>query len=398
MPYFTWKGIDIEGRIHKGKLFAQSAKELDLVLFKQEIALLKADPVKQWALLSRISLDDKIQFFKQLASLLNAGVLLPDALLVVASQTQKVKFQGIIDAITREVHAGSSLSQSLARYHDFFDPVMVQMVKVGEESSKLGSVLSMLGDYLQMRSDFSRGVRSAMFVPMITLGFFFCITLVIFIVIVPQFATMFQSAHQDLPWITQTMLGMSTFVRSWAMMYVIAFFSVVFLIIYKLIKTEKGRCLKDRFVVHLPLIGELICQSSLGYFLHAVSMLLQGGMPLLQAIGVAKATVHNSFLSENITDIEHAIEAGSQLSQAMIHNMEQIFSAQVIAIVRVGEESGRLAPLLARGASAYQENVRAILSWIVSMINPLLMVFLGLLITALIMAVYIPIFNLSGSV
>lgn len=398
MPYFTWKGIDIEGRIHKGKLFAQSAQELDALLFKHEIALLRSTPIRQITIFGSVSLSDKIQFFKQLADLLNSGVLLPDALLVVASQTQQVKFQVIIDKITHKVHAGSSLSQALAQYPLIFDFVMVQMVKVGEESSKLGSILAMLGDYLQMRSDFSRGLRSAMLVPCITLGFFFCITMVIFALIVPQFAAMFQSAGQNLPRITKAMLFMSDFVRSSGMLYLVGIISLGLFIAYRLLKTEKGTYMRDVFVVNIPLIGPLIRESSLSYFLHALSLLLQGGMPLMQAIGVAKATVRNSFLAKNLATIEQAIGAGSSLSQAMIHNMAQIFGAEVIAIVRVGEESGRLAPLLARAASAYQAQVQRTLAWIITMINPLLMITLGVLITFLIMAVYVPIFNLSNIV
>jgi type II secretory pathway component PulF len=343
-----------------------------------------------------VPLDDKIQFFKQLADLLNSGVLLPDALLVVASQTQRVQFQTVIDTITQHVHAGNPLSHVLGQYPSIFDPIMVQMVKVGEESSKLGIVLAMLGDYLQMRSDFERGLRSALLVPAITFGFFFCITMLIFVLIVPQFASMFQSANQDIPKITKSMIYMSDFAQSQGMVYLLALLSLGLCIIRRLLKTEKGKRLQDVCIINVPIIGALMSQSSLGYFLHAVSMLLQGGMPLPQAIGVAKATVHNSFLADNITMIEHNIQAGSSLSQAMIHNMAQIFSAQVIAIVRVEEESGRLAPLLGRAASVYQAKVRRSLSLIVTMINPLLMIALGVLITFLIMAVYVPIFNLSN--
>lgn len=398
MPYFTWKGVDIEGRMHKGKLFAQSTQELDALLLKQEIALLHSAPVRYMKVFGSISLDDRIQFFKQLADLLNSGVLLPDALLVIASQMRHAQFQEVISHIIQEVYSGKALSQALNNHTLIFDQVMMQMVKVGEESGKLGATLTLLTDYLQMRSDFGRSLRSALLVPMITICFFFCISLFIFICIVPQFAAMFQSVHQDLPRVTQVMLNISDFMQSQGMVYLMGIISLFLFIIYRLLKAEKGRNIRDVLVINIPLIGTLIRQKSLGYFLHAVSMLLQGGMPLLQAIKVAKATVHNSFLSDNLKSIEQDIEAGSSLSQAMIYNMVQIFDAQVIAIVRVGEESGRLAPLLARAASVYQAIVQRTLTWIVTMINPLVMIILGILITFLIMAVYIPIFNLSNIV
>ncbi len=180
------------------------------------------------------------------------------------------------------------------------------------------------------------------------------------------------------------------------MFYLLGLVAFVLIVGYRLLNTPQGKRAKDACMINVPFLGILIHQSSLSYFLHAVSMLLQGGMPLVQAIGVAKATVRNSFLADNITYIEHDIKAGSSLSQAMIHNMAQIFDAQVIAIVRVGEESGRLAPLLARAAGAYQAKVKRNLAWIVTLINPMLMIALGVLITFLIMAVYVPIFNLSN--
>jgi type II secretory pathway component PulF len=395
MPYFSWKGVDIEGSIHKGKLFAQSKEELDALLFKQEIALIGCSQVKQISLLNSISFQDKIQFFKQLGQLLNAGVLLPDALLVATSQAQQIKFQTILSQITQQVHEGNALSQSLANQNNVFDAVMVHMVKVGEESGKLSSILAMLGDYLQMRSDFGKNLRSALLMPSITFAFFFCITLFIFVFIIPQFAHLFQSNNQTLPQITKNMLAISDFVTSQAMVYFLALAGTALLALYRLIKTKNGKCLRDIFVIKIPIFGPLIKENSLGYFLHAVSMLLQGSMPLPQAIQVAKATVSNDFLVSNLTMIEQDILAGSSLSQAMIHNMAQIFDAPIIAMIRVGEESGRLASLLGKAGHFYQSKVHKTLAWIVTIINPLLMIALGALITFLIVAVYVPIFNLS---
>lgn len=395
MPYFSWKGVDIEGRIHKGKLFAQSSQDLDAVLFKQEIALLRFYPIKQRRIFTTIALDDTIHFFKQISELLSAGVLLPSALLVVCSQITHAQFQAIVDQIVHDIHAGSSFSQALAKHPHVFDSVMVNMVHVGEESSKLATVLAMLAGYLQMRNDFKRGLRTAMLVPSITLLFFTGIAFLIFAFVVPQFAALFEASNQQLPQLTRTMIAISGFVRSNALLYALGLLGFGMMFLKRFFNTPHGKRIQDTILLRLPLIGSLIRQSSLGYFLHAFSMLLQGGMPLLQAMKVAKTTVSNTVLFDNLTLIERDIESGSSLSQAMIYNMAQIFSADTIAIIRVGEESGRLASLLAKAGAVYQTNVQRSLAVIVTLINPLLMVALGAMVTFLIMAVYIPIFNLS---
>ncbi|MCX5921750.1 MAG: type II secretion system F family protein [Candidatus Dependentiae bacterium] len=396
MPYFTWQGIDIIGQIHKGKLFARSKEELDTLLFKQEIALLSCSPVKQWSLFSRsVKVSLKIQLFKQLSELLSAGVLLPDALLIISSQTEHARFQEVIDSITQKVHEGSSLSQSLSCYPRVFDQVMVQMVHVGEESGRLVAALTMLSDYLQMGHDFRRRLRSAAMVPMFTFSFFCFVALLIIMVIMPRFIGMFQSVKQELPYVTQVMISMSSFLRSRYMMLLVGAGFLVGFVMRLYAQTARGSWQWDRFLLTVPWVGFLIKQSSLAYFLHALAMLLNGGMQLVPALALAQQTISNKVIHYYIGIIEREVEAGSSLSQAMLHDPAQLFGPDSIAIVRVGEESGRLSTLLSRAAVAYQDRVKRSLKIITAMINPLLMIVLGLLITFLIFSVYLPVFHLS---
>jgi len=397
MAYFTWKGIDLEGSIHKGKLFARSSVELDALLFKQEIALLSCAPAKQLFFLGRtIHQSQKIQFFKQCAQLLEAGVLLPDALTVIYSQTHHRQWHIVLATISNSVCQGSSLSQALEGYPMVFDSVMINMVHVGQESGRLVESLGLLSDYLTTEHEFGNSMRSAAMVPMITLGFFAVIALAIFIFIIPHFITMFESVKQELPAVTRMMIASSDFFRSWYVLLVIGLIAVSSIVVRSFITTQRGAFVWDSFLLRMPCVGFLITQSSLANFLQAMAMLISGGMHVVPALAVAKGMIGNKRISHHIEIIEKEVQAGSSLSQAMVYEPGQIFGAHAIAIIKVGEESGRLTVLLNQTARMYQESIKKQITLLTTLINPLLMIILGLLITFLVFAVYLPVFNLSN--
>lgn len=395
MPYYKWSGIDITGSIHKGRLFARSKEELDALLFKQEIALLNCSPVRQIWLQKKVSLDLKIQFFKTLAEMLGSGVLVPEALIIVCAQTPHAFFQEIIASIAQDVQEGSSLSQALAKYPHIFDTMMVNMTSVGEESGRLAACLTLLSDYMQMMEDFKKRLWTSMLVPICTFIFFCIVAVIIFIFVIPHFTQMFDSAKQQLPTSTKIIISMSNFLRSHVALYFFGAVIAGLFIAWRLTKTAAGKLYIDAFMLKLPWIGNIIQEANLGYYLHAIAMLLHGGIQLRPALSIAKQTVNNTVIRKQLDIIEHEVDAGSSLSQAMIYEPDQMFNAEIIAAVRAGEETGRLFSVLSRSAQLYQEKVKRSISFITLLINPLLMLILGLLIAFLIFAIYMPIFNLS---
>lgn len=396
MPYYSWTGIDLKGQLHKGQLFAQTAQELDAFLIKQEIALLKCKPKKKFITFTKVSLSYKIQFFRQLHQMINCGVLLPDSLIVVGSQMNQANFQEVISSITQDICEGKTLSQSISQYPHIFDVIMIKMIQAGEESGRLNNALTMLCDYLETRYEFNKRLRSALMVPAVSFAFFCLIAFIIFIFIVPQFIEMFQAVNKELPLVTQYMLMISNTLRSKYAVALIGFLVGMIVIASRAIKKGPSKFVWDSFIIKLPLIGTLIKESSLSYFLHAVSMLLTGGMQLLPAMKIAKQTVNSTVLGAQLDYIQQEVEEGNSLSQAMMHEKLQIFSPQIISIVRVAEESSQLNQLLGRAAHSMQEHVKRIIATLTVLINPLLMLVLGLLITFLIFAIYLPIFNLSN--
>src|SRR5579872_1850639 len=170
MPYFNWHGIALSGASKKGKLFARTQNELDAILFKRDIALLDCSLASPSRWLRSVSISTKIQFFRQLAALLQAGVLLPEALTIVTEQLDNPRFQEVVYAVANQVHQGKSLGQAMAQYPQLFDSLMIHMVQVGHQAGALAAALDMLSDYLESVVAFQKKIRSAAIMPALTFG------------------------------------------------------------------------------------------------------------------------------------------------------------------------------------------------------------------------------------
>ncbi len=398
MPYFQWRGVDITGAYKGGKLFAKSATHLDSQLLKRGIALLKTKPVRFQLFGRPISLAHKVQLFRQLSVLINAGVLLPDALTIVADQFDQPRLQEVVHTLADNVHEGISLSKALCNYPKLFDAMIVQQIRVGEESDNLADALDALSNALEMHYDFQQKLHSTLMIPCMTLGFFVCVALVIFVFIVPRFAQLFATVQKDIPPLTATMLNISTTLRSpQIFIYLVSLFLVGLLVrIYA--KSAGGKQKLDQLLIQIPFIGTLIKYRFLANFLQSLAMLLKGGMQLVPALQVIYAGTTNIIFKKQIEDILQSVDAGSSLSAAMLENSDSLFSQDVIAMVTIGQESGQLIGMLQKVAALYHEKVKRQLTLSTTALQPLLMIILGLLITALIFAVYGPIFNLASAI
>ena len=396
MPYYRWRGIELTGKIKKGRLFASSLEHLDELLIKRQIALLSGNSVRQWVK-KPIRLADKAQLFRQLATLIDAGVLVPDALAIVANQLDRPQLQEIVHNVVTMVHEGESLSDALGRYPQVCNQIMIQLIRAGEESGKLGQTLDMLCSHIAATQDFYRRLRSALLLPAITLIFFLGIVLIIFTVIMPNFIDIFSSMQQSVPPLTQKLLAISLFLRSYAMGLIISLFSLGIIILWRLTRRGTGRWMLDWFLVHLPIVGSMLQQRFVAYAMQALAVLLQGGMPLAQALSAICESIDNHIFRDQIAQLELDVVSGSALSDAMARHSEGIFTQDAIAMVQVAQESGRLPDLLYRVSQTYYGRVTQRLSWLTLILQPTVMIMLGLLVALLIFAVYGPIFNLSSA-
>ncbi len=398
MAYFKWHGVDLTGTTREGKAFARSQQDLDTLLFKQEIALIGCEPVRPHLFTPAINFDEKIHFFRQLAALLDAGVMLPDALEILCDLMTNIRLQEVVYDMSADIQGGVSLSDALVKHPEVFDSLMVRMVRVGQETGRLGAALDHLSTYLEVMNGFRKRLKSAAMLPMITFGFFALITTVIFVVIVPRFSDIFKSMNKELPAVTKFVVAISNMLRSgWVVLVLVLIVLAVFGI-RQYTKSAHGKMIADRYMLHVPWFGQLTKNSSLTYFLHSVSMLLNNGVLLVKALQVSGAEIKNGVVHAQAQELEEAVTSGVALSQAMSRIPESLFEQDLVSIARIGEESGNLGEMLRKAAVIYQDKVNRSITFFTTIFQPLLMIILGLMITMLIFAIYLPVFNLANVV
>jgi type II secretory pathway component PulF len=394
MPYFYWQGVDLQGRDCKGMACAQSLSELDEHLFKRDIALIKHTQTSLPFWKSIGSSKSALPLVQQLAFLLSAGVLLPKALRIVTQQAPLV-LQEVMSGITYDVEQGVPLYQAMQK-HSLFDVFVVTMARVGVESGALPVALHLAADYLEQRQEVAKKLRASAMVPILTALIFVVVVLVIFTVMVPRFADLYKSAQQQLPTITRMVVSASNFVCTLSMLWVLSGIVLCIVSLAAYFRTADGKIIFDKIMLQLPLVSEINRWRAESHFFGATALLTKGGMSLVPALTMAQQTVANSHMRKALSLVVADVESGCSLSQALGQQNNVLVGQDVIALIRVGEESGQLPVMLTKVASAYQSSINERLSMLTTLFQPILVIVLGIFIVLVIVAAYLPIFNLSN--
>lgn len=397
MPYYAWKGVTLTGALRTGHLFARSEKDLDKQLFACDVALLgsRAKKLRWW---HRLPADSqfKIQFFRQLALLSSSGIFLSEALILMSRHAHsKPRVQQIMIDLVDAVQQGVPLSVALSAYPHLFDKLMIQMAHVGGDTGALAAALNALCDDLEMRRDLRTRVRSAVVLPSFTFLFFMGIATVLVVVVLPRFAPVFSMYGADLPWATKKLLALSDALRGWTMPFFVMCTAACVWLVRWYARSSKGKQVIDVLLLRLPFVGNVMRRSAVASTLRAIAMLMTNGMSLVNALHTVGSTVDNKVLQKQCLYIEQQVIAGASLSQAMQQIDDGMFDQELIAAVRIGESSAHLSAILTRTSDMYYEQVKNDLIRVTTLLNPCLTIILGLMITALIVAVYLPIFSLS---
>lgn len=394
MPYFKWIGIDFLGKDHAGLSMARSSNELEENLHKYHLGLVKHQQLNFKA--RARSKQEVIKFFQQLALLLESGVFLDQALSIIEQQTTQKQFKKILQDMIADVEYGNPLGNSMQHYPAYFDAVTVQVILSGHESGRFIQALNHITDYHIMITAFYKKFSSALMIPIITLGFFIFITAVIFIFIIPAFASMFLQANQELPTITQIILGISNNATLIIGASILVCISLAILL-YTITKLEKVKLYIDALLFSIPWLGILIRSIHCAHFCTSMSLLLKGNIPLVPALHITAQCTNNVAFKRIIQDI-YAKQCNAIPLDIIVLQYPTLFPEIVRSLFAMGQESNSLPTMFHKAADFYQDIIDKKLSLLTFVIQPLLMIILGLMITLLIFAVYIPIFNLSWSV
>ncbi|MBI2602065.1 MAG: type II secretion system F family protein [Deltaproteobacteria bacterium] len=336
-----------------------------------------------------------IVFTKQLATMISSGVPLLQALGILAKQQESIAFRRTLAAVQTSIENGASMSASLAQHPHIFGALYVAMVAAGEASGNLDVILGKLVTYIEKAEKIKQQVKSAMAYPTIVVFVAFVVVAGLLVFVVPTFAQQYAESGRELPWVTQQVIDFSNaFVDNW---YVIFGGLVAFIIAFRFwLKSERGRRIFDKYILDAPVIGSLLRKIAVGRFCSTMSSMLTSGVNLLEALNICAASSDNKTIENFVLSVRSALEKGKTFSEPLAEG--HLFPEMVVSMVAVGETTGALDEMLGKVSDFYEEEVDLAVKTMLSMIEPIMIVLIGGIIAFIVIAMYLPIFEMAGGI
>lgn len=392
---YTYKACDIEGNVQEGQLSADSEQEVVTLLQNKQLIPLKIEQQSESSSLftrQSISNRDVIDFTNGLCTLVEARVPLDRALGLLGGLTEKAVVQQLIEDLRRDVKEGKSLAEALQTRPEIFSRMYVNMVHAGEEGGILEQLLPKLADFMALADQAKRSIISSMIYPIILLIVGFLSVALLMVFVVPSFATLFKDMGSNMPASAAFLLGLSDWLKSygWTLLF------IPFLLWFgwrQLDTTPQRRLQRDDFLLSLPLFGSLILQAESSRFCRTLGALLGAGIPLLKSLHIAKGVMENQVLAISLAQIEEAVRGGISLGKALVSDGK--FPVLLAQLVIVGEESGRTGAILDKLAETFDGYVKQQTSRLVALLEPLLILFLGVMVGAIVITMLSAIFSIN---
>jgi len=398
MPFFYYKVKNEFGETIKGKVEAKNEVHAGSILRNRGLFVIDVKPVGEetFALLmnsvSGIKLDDIVSFTRQLATMITAGLPLTEALAILNQESRPVMGK-MIDDLIREIEGGSTFAAALQKQSEHFSKVYIQLVRAGEAGGVLDDVLQRLADNMEKAKEFRSKTKGAMIYPAIVVIAMVAVVSVMMIFVVPKLTEMYSDFGADLPFATQLLMDISAFfVNFWWLMLLGIFGGVSFYRSWG--KTKTGRYKIDQFMLKLPLFGVLTKKVVLTEFARTLSLLLSAGISLLDSLRIVNEAIENVVYNEALNEAAEQVEKGVSLAQAIgAYDMFPTILEQMIA---VGEQTGKLDEVLLKLSTYFQAETEQAVKNLTTAIEPLLMVFLGIGVAVIMVAIIMPIYNLTS--
>jgi len=372
-------------------LNAPTSKRKSSFLESQKAAKRKA--YEKQARRKKIKLEALTIFTQQLSAMLEAGLPLVSALEALEEQTENPVFQIIIRNVRNDVSAGRAFSEACAEYPNAFPNLFISMVEAGEASGGLAEILDKTSVYFEDMVKLVKKVKGAMTYPIAVISLAVILVNILLIFVIPVFAEMFNDFGAELPKPTQILIGTSDFLKSY-IIFIIPAAVALFWGIKKLSKTPRGRIIKDSLILKIPVIGELARKVNLSRFCRTYAILMRSGVPILSALEIVSRASNNVFVEAACKSISKHISQGGQLSDVV--TADPYFPPMVKHMSRAGEQTGNVDGMLIKVADFYDAEVDNLVSALTSLMEPLLICFLGIVIGGIVMAMFLPIFQLSS--
>lgn len=398
MPDFQYTARDQAGTEEKGKLQASNQGAALAELRRRNLMVLSIAPAKARFSLgdslkgmgtprARLKADDLAVYTRQLSTMLSAGIPLLECLEILAETTVDRGFRLVLEDIVARVRGGEDFSRALSIHSRIFSRIFVSMIQAGETSGQLDIILTRLAEYMEASAALRREIKSAMTYPVVSLVLVIGVFIFLMIEIVPKFEKVFKSLRVELPVPTKLLLSMSRFMVDHFPIILIALAAlVVGFILYK--RTDAGQRQWHGFILRMPIFGPLFQKVALSRFSRTFATLIRSGVPILEALEIVGATSGNRIVEEAILDARDAVRRGDPLGERLVEH--KVIPIMVSRMISIGERSGALEQLLEKISEFYDQQVRATVETLTSMIEPILIVIMGVLVGAIVISIFLP--------
>jgi type IV pilus assembly protein PilC len=398
MPVFTYRGTNKAGTTVTGERTANTKDELKASLRREQINVSKlSEKGKEFSIPSFGSGVDSKElaiFTRQFSVMIDAGLPLVQCLEILAGQQENKTFQKILNGTRASVEGGSTLSAAMKQYDKVFDALYYNMVEAGETGGILDTILQRLSSYIEKNVKLKRAVKSAMIYPIAVLGIAGGVIILLLWKVVPIFITLFNGLGVDLPLPTRIVIMMSNFIGSIYGLLILVFFAGVAFALKFWYGTPQGRYAIDSVLLRLPLIGILLRKIAVARFTRTLGTLISSGVPILEGLDITARTSGNAVVERAITATRKAVEAGRSLVDPLKET--DVFPGMVTQMIGVGEQTGAMDAMLQKIADFYEDEVDAAVKDLLTAMEPIMIVVLGVVVGGIVISMYLPLFSLIG--
>ncbi len=400
MPNFAWKGRGRTGKLEEGLLIADSKDAAAAILRRQQIQVssLRAKD-RQIPLLpklgGRVNSTKLSIFTRQFSVMLDAGLPLVQCLEILGGQEEHKVFQAIINAVRTDVESGMSLAESMKRHPNAFDNLYVNMIAAGEAGGILDVILQRLSMYIEKAVKLKNQVQSALMYPIAVLAIAGGVVFIILWKVIPVFASMFAGMGAQLPYLTRMVVKASNMVVSYGV-WLILLMILLYVALREWHKTYRGRRILDRIVLMFPIVGTMMLKISIARFCRTLATLTSSGVPILDGLEITARTSGNAIIEDSIMSVRKSVEEGKTISAPLAET--KIYPPMVCQMISVGEQTGALDQMLSKIADFYEDEVDTAVNGLMKLIEPIMIVILGVLIGTIVVAMYLPMFAMFSKI
>jgi type IV pilus assembly protein PilC len=401
MPKYVWEGKTRAGGNLSGELEAPNEAFVLAQLRRQQIVPVKVKPkakdlgFKLPGFRAKVSQKELAIFTRQFATMIDAGLPLVQCLDILGMQQENQAFKSVILKVKEDVESGSTFADALTKHPKVFDELFVNLVAAGEVGGILDTILSRLAAHIEKAMKLAKKIKGAMVYPSTIIAVAIIVTVVLLLYVIPIFGKMFQDFGQALPAPTQFVLGLSDFTRKYFLLVIVVIAALVAALRWYR-NRESGRRNIDALLLKLPIVGSLLQRIAVARFSRTLGTMVSSGVPILEGMDIVAKSAGNKVIEEAILKARMSISEGKTIADPLAE--AKVFPLMVTQMVAVGEATGALDTMLNKIADFYDDEVDAAVEALTALLEPMLMIFLGVVIGGLVIAMYLPIFKLAGVV